>query len=1033
MKERAIEGFMRQGGGASSPSSVASLNTKKQSNLLSFFGATAASSPKRKIEINEDKTMNSPSKKSKEEFYAMISEGEEAELMTMLDDAKLNTPVSNKVRDKFAPELKEDLSQFAAGDVAQTRHEFFGVEETRKGEEEDQQMQRYGWLVDVKDAAGKRPGEEGYDKRTLFIPREQWDRFTPFEKQFWEIKSGGLWDTVVFFKKGKFYELYEGDADIGARDFGLKMTERVNMRMVGVPEVTFELWSGRFVSRGYRVARVDQTETALGKELRERDERQTEGSLKGKKDKIVRRELSCILTVGTLQDPSGTMAGDAAAHLVALKQSRGELRWGMAVLDAAGGTIRMGELLGPSALQTMLMQLQPRELLVERGGLCRETERILKAMVPGALCTKITSGSEFLDGHRSSLQFDELFKREWPSCLKEEGGLSLCAVGAIIWYLKELKLEEAVLGHCSFSAYNDENKGSTMILDGNSLLSLDILPAPLADLSQQKSCSNSSLLGLMNRCKTGMGKRQMQRWICQPLAIKGHIDRRLDTVSFLLEEQELLSELHSLLGTMPDLERLLGRIEAGTIKLADFLSVITAFCRINLFHSALQNRSLPDLLNALQSRFAHSDCTIDFDVELAKKEGLIVPQRGLDPSFDRARDVLAERVAELHALLEKERQKFGIAVCFRDVGKEPFQLEFPIEANLSPEYSLMSRTSKVKRYWTPRLRELVRLWQEANERLSTAQRTVYGAVLARFAQSSTSLWRPLIEALSNLDCLCSLAIVSAEMSQPKCRPLIIDAEEGQLTFEDLRHPLAESSNFIPNSLALGHSKGDTHERAQMLLLTGPNMGGKSTLLRQVCLATVMAQMGCYVPASSFALSPIDRIFTRLGAHDNIVRGASTFMVELQDAALVLNHATCRSLVILDELGRGTSTHDGRAIAHALLLHLLNNQRRPLTLFATHYRPLALHFSSDPRVSLQHMGCLLQEASRRVTFLYKLVPGVAPRSYGINVALMAGIPPAIVQEAETMAAQFEAEHTEQKHREEEQQVLSLVNYYITKAY
>lgn len=285
-------------------------------------------------------------------------------------------------------------------------------------------------------------------------------------------------------------------------------------------------------------------------------------------------------------------------------------------------------------------------------------------------------------------------------------------------------------------------------------------------------------------------------------------------------------------------------------------------------------------------------------------------------------------------------------------------------------------------------------------------RTIYARMLGSFDEKAP-LWRAAVERVGELDCLLSLYKASDSMRHPKCRPILTSSDSASFEAKDLRYPcLTEEreATFISNDISLGAGNGGDDD-PRLILLTGPNMGGKSTLLRQTCLAVVMAQVGCYVPASECRLSPVDRIFTRLGANDNIVAGQSTFMVELLDTARILREAGPHSLVIIDELGRGTSTFDGMAIAQSTLLYL-TRVNRSIGLFATHYRPLAVDCAAEPRVSCQYMSCALEPSSRKVTFLYKLVPGISPKSYGMNVAMMAGLPTEVIDEAEAVAEKFD---------------------------
>eukprot|EP00842_Homolaphlyctis_polyrhiza_P001905 jgi/Hompol1/2715/HPOL_006146-RA len=303
----------------------------------------------------------------------------------------------------------------------------------------------------------------------------------------------------------------------------------------------------------------------------------------------------------------------------------------------------------------------------------------------------------------------------------------------------------------------------------------------------------------------------------------------------------------------------------------------------------------------------------------------------------------------------------------------------------------MSKTQSVNRYYTPRIRDLVTEILEAREIREEVMRNIKSRMFEKFDADYTA-WMTAIRSIAQLDCLISLALCRQRMPEPVCRPQFVESGPSVLEVEELRHPCimqTSTNHFIPNDTMLGGPKGS----ATMILLTGPNMGGKSTLLRQTCIAVIMAQMGCYVPARKCRLTPFDRIFTRIGANDNIMAGQSTFMVELSETSKIIREATPRSLVILDELGRGTSTFDGYAIAFAVLQHLVTRVRC-LGLFSTHYGTLTSEFESNPLVALMYMSFFADEANRQVTFLYKLANGSCPKSFGMNVATMADVPSAV---------------------------------------
>lgn len=862
-------------------------------------------------------------------------------------------------------------------------------------------------------------GDPEYDPRTLFIPKWQWQKFTPFEKQFWEIKCR-LYDTIVFFKKGKFYELYENDADVGSREFDLKMIDRINMRMVGVPEATFEMWAARFVAAGYKIARVDQTETAIGKSIRERES-------EVKADKIIKRELSCILTAGTVTEPS-MIGSDAASYFLVLKEMAigdDRVHFGVVLIDAAGGQFQLCDFYDDSSrtlLETLLMQVQPKEILLERGNVSAGTARALKALVPSCLITEAAKDKEYWGKSKivNEIDMGRYFDDGcWPEILRkayEDDCLSFLAFGASLWYLKELKLDRSLLSFKNIIPLDPLKSATSMVLDGQTLLNLDILPSSLRTSTSVVDPRKGTLLGVLDHCSTAFGRRLLQVWICHPLRDVKEINQRLDVVDFLSSHTEIVNELNEKLRLLPDLERNLSRIHSGSIKLKDFISTIDAFSIILLIVERVRRDGIaPSLLTFIIDQIPEYSSTVEFfksafDRQLALKEGVVVPFAGVEKDYDDANAKFLQIKDDFDRYLVTQEKVLKIrGAKYKDVGKEIFQLEIPANTAVPKDYVLMSKTKTVKRYWTSEIKEMVKDYQEWDERRSAVLRNVYGKMLKSF-DSHITIWRSTVASIAKLDCLLSLTKASQEMREPKCRPHIVNSPSAMCDIQELRHPCISAdrvASFIPNDITLGSETGQncTDHMSRMILLTGPNMGGKSTLLRQTCLAIIMAQIGCYVTASKCQISPVDRIFTRLGANDNIIAGQSTFMVELLDTAKILREATERSLVILDELGRGTSTFDGMAIAHAVLLQLAR-RTRCIGLFATHYRPLAVDFFQEPSVSCQYMSCALEADSKRVTFLYKLALGISPKSYGMNVAAMAGLPNTVVSEAESIADQFD---------------------------
>ncbi|KAI2627936.1 DNA mismatch repair protein Msh6 [Hypomontagnella submonticulosa] len=870
--------------------------------------------------------------------------------------------------------------------------------------------ERYPWLAKIADINRNPLGHPDYDPSTVHVPRPAWDKFSAFEKQYWEIKQK-LWDTVVFFKKGKFYELYENDATIGHQLFDLKLTDRVNMRMVGVPESSLDMWVNQFIAKGYKVARVDQMETALGKEMRERVDTKAK-----KQDKIIRRELACILTGGTLVDGS-MLQDDMATYCVAIKESviDDHPAFGIAFVDAATGQFFISEFeddLDLTRFETFVAQTSPRELLLEKSHISTKALRILKNNTsPTTIWNYFKSGSEFWEADltRRELDHNEYFaevegaEERWPSILAEarDKDLLMSALGALVQYLRVLKIERNLLSQGNFTWYDPIRKNGTLILDGQTLINLEIFA------NSVNGGSGGTLATLLNRCVTPFGKRLFRQWVCHPLCDIKRINERLDAVDMLNADPTTREKLSSQMTKMPDLERLISRIHAGACRPDDFVRVVEGFEQIRRTMEAFSDfGGGRGIVERLVSSMPNLDEPLSywktaFDRKKAREEKILIPERGIEEDFDNSHDRIAEIKNDLQALLdEKKTELKNRSLKFADVGKEVYQIEVPKSVKVPKNWQQMSATTSVKRYYFKELTDLVRQLQEAEETHSQLVRDVALRLFQRF-DVDYDTWLQAIRITAQLDCLLSLAKASSSLGEPSCRPTFVDEERSVVEFEELRHPcmLNTVDDFIPNDIVLG---GDS---AKINLLTGANAAGKSTILRMSCIAVIMAQIGCYVPATSAKLTPCDRIMSRLGANDNIFAAQSTFFVELSETKKILSEATPRSLVILDELGRGTSSYDGVAVAQAVLHHVATHIGC-VGFFATHYHSLATEFENHPEIRAKRMQIHVDEQERRVTFLYKLEDGVAEGSFGMHCAAMCGISNRVIERAEVAAKEWE---------------------------
>eukprot|EP00727_Mastigamoeba_balamuthi_P004731 m51a1_g14256 putative dna mismatch repair protein msh6 (1263) ;mRNA; f:277351-288130 len=924
------------------------------------------------------------------------------------------------------------------------------------------QGDRCPFLRDVRDAAMRRPGEPGYDPSTLHIPSSCWAKMTNFDRQFWQIKSSHF-DTIVFFRKGKFYELYESDAEIGQRELGLRLTARQNTRMVGVPAATLMEWTAKLLSRGYKVARVDELPAASASST-----------------SILQRELVRVYTPATLTDES-MLSGPAAVYLCAVVElASTPPRYGACVVDAAAAEIRCGEFTDDkarTALETLLVSLRPRELLLAPDGSDNAPSQLTLALV-SSVCAGSADVSRrpTAEPDATAKELDGVFGGSaWPAEVRavRESTLALAAVGMCVSYLRVIKMDAQVLpcarwgplGSLALQGGAGELTDS-LVLDGQTLRNLEVL-------RNSSGGTEGTLLALLDHTATHFGQRTLVKWLCAPPCDPARIEERHNAVDDLLARPDAAQALRSALNVGGDLERRAARVASqGSLCSASLL--LQVLCAFDKWSSALSKRVAPALegcksaalraLTTLQGRGgAHPDIEAALAqfreaVELDAEAKYLRPRKGYDAEYDRHMEELVRVRAEMDKFLADMRGLFRTdAVRWaaqqeaaagadadddnaddpaasvsrkppaarhkakpgkKEVADKRLVLEVPRKAldkrKPPADWSLVNENKTRSQFWTPLAERCARALEDAEAGIRSREQAVM-QVLADAFSKCASVWTQAVSCMAQLDCLQSLAAASELLGGDTCRPVFVDAEkEGGPVFDarQLRHPClcGRILNFVPNDVCL---RAGT---SLSMLLTGPNMGGKSTLLRQACVAVVLAQLGCRVPAQSLVLSPVDRIFTRIGASDNLVAGQSTFMVELLETASVLRYATRNSLVVLDELGRGTSTYDGYAIAYAVLRHAAESLRCR-TMFSTHYHMLTTEFGrcgASGAVGLWHMECLVEDEGssdagdddcKNVVFTYRLCAGTCPRSYGVQVARAAGLPDDVLRRAREAAAEF----------------------------
>ncbi|KAK7056522.1 DNA mismatch repair protein msh6 [Paramarasmius palmivorus] len=975
-------------------------------------------------EDDNKSTRSSSSRASSSSRRSALSEDDEDE-----DDEPI--PKKSKARRpaKVTPSASEDASSFSFLTQAERR------EQDKKNEKKSAENP-YAFLLDVKDKDGRRPGDPKYDPRTLFVPPKAWKEFTPFEKQFWEIKQNH-YDTILFFQKGKFFELYEDDARVGHREFDLKLTERVKMCMVGVPEMSFNFWAAC-----YKVGRVDQAETALGAEMRMATDKKNGKPRGGEKEKIVRRELNKVYTNGTLVDGE-MITDDEAGHCISIREIESEddacNTFGVCVLDCSTSQFNLSVFrddICRTKLETLMRQLRPKEILFTKGNLSVSTTRLLKSILPAAC---IWTGLREVEGLDYDSTLEELKKR-YPAEdeAMEEGELlpssvpgpiremadSQCAMealGAMIWYLQQLNIDKDILTMRNFNIYDPMKKGEGLILDGQTLAHIEVL-------LNNEGTEEGSLLKLLSRCITPFGKRLFRIWLCMPLRNPADINARLDAVEDLMNHATFESKFTEIAKGLPDLERVVSRIHAKNCKVKDFLKVLASFRKLSKGFSELADasesfqsktvlgllRSAPNLLPNIKNIESMFEKPSGSEKEVTE----LTPAEGKDDQYD---EVMSE-INDLEKSLDKELKRIekslgcDLAWWHSAVGsKEIYLVETSVNQKQIPKDWTKNSGTKTKARWiVPSLQKDIRSLKEAREKRSTAIKEFKYRLFAEF-DADRGVWLRAIRVFAELDCLLSLAKSSTAIGEPSCRPEFVEGDTAWVDFEDLRHPTlcmtTTLRNFIPNSVKLGGEAGN------IALLTGPNMAGKSTVMRMTATGIIMAQLGMFVPAEKARLCPVDSILTRMGAYDNMFSNSSTFKVELDECCKILRDATPKSLVILDELGRGTSTYDGMAIAGAVL-HQLATHTLPLAFFATHYGSLTDDFAYHPNIRTMHMSTVVDDEKREIVFLYKLVEGVATSSFGTHVANLAGVPLEVVDRAEVISKNFARQFREKQHAKQQ---------------
>jgi DNA mismatch repair protein MutS len=840
---------------------------------------------------------------------------------------------------------------------------------------------------------------------------------TPLMRQYAAVKKEHP-TALLFFRLGDFYELFFEDAIVAAKELQITLTSRnkekgIAVPMCGVPHHAAEGYIGKLIRKGFKVAICEQMEDArlVKKQI---------GT------KLVRREVTRVVTPGTAADSS--LESEENNFLAALAQV-GE-RVGFAALDLSTGEFRATEFSGEGAfrrVQEELEQLRPKELLYGSTAPLFEgtfestvnrTAGILKSEHDDPKLRSRSSGK-----HCTETPLDDwIFAPDHAIPLLENhfGVLSLegfglagrtaagAAAGAILYYVRST--QRGSLDHVDRIGWYERQH--CLVLDAVTVRNLELIEPLFAGADV-----GLTLFRSIDCAVTPMGKRLLRAWLLRPSLDLMEIHARLDAVEAGVKQTIGREELRRALDGVLDLERLLSRVTLETANPRDVLALAASLSKIPSIKAAVA-RLATDRLSALHASLdelsdlrERIETTLVAEPPLSFADGGVIAQ-GVDRDLDELRELSRNSKQVLAQIEQRERGRTGIAslkVKFNSIFGYYLEVSKSNLHLVPQDYERKQTLVGAERFTTPELKEYEAKILDAQEKIVEIERRLFIGLRTAIAAEAKRI-RQTGLAVAEVDVLASLAHVAALRNY--CRPQFVvaaDADAGELEIIEGRHPVIEqqemaggSERFVPNDLYLNAS---THT---ILLLTGPNMGGKSTYLRQTALIVILAQMGSFVPARSARLSVVDRVFTRIGASDNLARGRSTFMVEMTETAAILHTATARSLILLDEVGRGTSTYDGLAIAWAAVEYL-HARVRAKTLFATHY--FELTELAEQLAGVKNFHVSVKETGAGIAFLRKIEPGAADRSYGIEVAKLAGLPNELITRAREVLAEHESAERE----------------------
>ena len=786
-------------------------------------------------------------------------------------------------------------------------------------------------------------------------------------------------DSILFFRMGDFYETFYEDAKIASRVLGIALTSRDKdsgepIPLAGVPYRAADTYLTKFIKAGYKVAVCEQVE----------DPKKAKG--------IVKREVIRVITPGTVTDPK-ILDTKSNNYLASISQMDG--RYGLAHVDLSTGEFSVTELETENRLMAEVERIHPAECLVNEK--FEEESDLIKAIaatvnpainhVPGWVFTPDAARSELIE-HFHTLSLDGFGCENMPAAIS--------AAGALIYYLNDTQKQE-VQHIQSLSTYSLEDH---MVLDADTQRNLELMR------SLREGTARGTLLEVLDEALTPMGGRKLRNCILRPLVDVPQIRQRLDAIAEFHSRIVFQDEFRELLKDIHDMERLVARISLGTANARDLLALRNSLKLLSPVKEKL-NSCAATLLCVLNEELEDLSDVADLiensihdDPPTTLSEGNIIKD-GYNDELDELRSLSTSGKEWIARLQKTERARTKInslKIGYNDAFGYYIEVTKSNLSRVPEDYVRKQTLVNSERYITPELKEQESRILNAQERIGELEYDLFVQIRSKIAESTQRIQKA-ASIIAMLDFLSALAYVASKYNYVK--PNVNDSDE--IIIKDGRHPVVErfieGGGFVPNDLYT-----DCDEQ-QMLIITGPNMSGKSTFLRQAALIVLMAQMGSFVPAAEASVGIVDRIFTRVGASDDLVMGRSTFLVEMNEAANILNNATRRSLLILDEIGRGTSTYDGLSIAWAIAEHILDKTRLgSRALFATHYHELVE--LGDTHFGAKNYNVAVREWEDQVVFLRKIVEGGTDQSYGIHVAQLAGLPAQVIERARAILATLE---------------------------